>query len=140
MEEDQRKYNSASRLDNTEAGNDKFVKQQKQQTQQLIERQDQNLDQLGVAVDRLGKIGQEINEEVREQSVMLDELGNEIDDNADRMNVVQAALAKLLKTKDGCKIWTIVILTLILILLSKSQFMHILSPFLPCLSFVTYFI
>lgn len=117
MDDDAKQYEMASKLDNSDAGNEKFVNQSKQTTMKLIEQQDQNLEQLGVAVDRLGAIGKEINEEVREQSVLLDSLGNEIDDAADRMNVVQAALAKLLKTQDGCKIWTIVILTLILVLL-----------------------
>ncbi len=79
--------------------------------------QDKNLDSLGQAVDRLGEIGRTINEEVKEQGVLLDKLGNEVDDASGRMNTVQAALEKLLKTKDGCQIWTIVILALILILL-----------------------
>lgn len=88
-------------------------------TAQKMQEQDQNLDQLGSAVDRLGTIGREINEEVREQGALLDSLGNEIDDAGERMNVVQAALAKLLRTKDGCQIWTIVVLFLILLILSK---------------------
>lgn len=33
------------------------------------------------------------------------------------MNVVMASLSKLLKTKDGCQIWTIVILAVVLIIL-----------------------
>ena len=33
------------------------------------------------------------------------------------MNFVMGKLAKLLKTKDSCQIWTVVLLTLILILL-----------------------
>ena len=81
--------------------------------------QDASLESLGVAVDRLGQIGKDIHEEVAEQNVLLDSLGNEVDDAGNKMNVVQASLSKLLKTKDGCQIWTIVILTFILILLSK---------------------
>eukprot|EP00401_Gymnodinium_catenatum_P022029 CAMPEP_0117610886 /NCGR_PEP_ID=MMETSP0784-20121206/82105_1 /TAXON_ID=39447 /ORGANISM="" /LENGTH=82 /DNA_ID=CAMNT_0005414305 /DNA_START=21 /DNA_END=265 /DNA_ORIENTATION=+ len=82
MDDDQKSYEMSSRLDDNEAGNDKFVNKSKQQTHLLIEQQDQNLEQLGTAVDRLGAIGKEINEEVREQSVLLDSLGNEIDDAA----------------------------------------------------------
>ena len=43
----------------------------------------------------------------------------DIEQASDKMNTVQAALEKLLKTKDGCQIWTVVILAGILSLLSK---------------------
>ena len=75
------------------------------------------MDGLGRAVDRLGEISRNINQEVKEQNVLLDHLDREIDESAEKMNVVQDALGKLLKTKDGCQIWTIVILGVILILL-----------------------
>lgn len=87
----------------------------------MVEIQDKNLDQLGQAVDRLGEIGRTINTEIKEQDVLLDALGNEIDDASNKMNTVQGALEKLLQTKDGCQIWTIVILAFILILLGESR-------------------
>lgn len=102
--------------------NNDFVANQQQTTKRMIDQQDASLDSLGVAVDRLGQIGKDIHEEVAEQNVLLDSLGNEVDDAGNKMNVVTASLSKLLKTKDGCQIWTIVILTFILILLSKSPF------------------
>ncbi len=100
-------------------GNDDFVQNQQQQTKRMIEQQDGALDSLGVAVDRLGAIGKDIHDEVKEQNSLLDSLGNEVDDAGNKMNVVTASLSKLLQTKDGCQIWTIVILFLILLLLSK---------------------
>jgi hypothetical protein len=42
-----------------------------------------------------------------------------MDHAGEKMNVVMEALGKLLKTKDGCQIWTIVILAGILILLGE---------------------
>ncbi len=94
--------------------------------------QDASLESLGVAVDRLGQIGKDIHEEVAEQNVLLDSLGNEVDDAGNKMNVVTASLSKLLKTKDGCQIWTIVILTFILILLSKCSLpVHIICLIAP---------
>jgi hypothetical protein len=51
---------------------------------------------------------------------MLDRLDTDLEQATTKMDVVMEALQKLLKTKDGCQIWTIVILTFILILLSKS--------------------
>lgn len=100
--------------------NQRFVGSQREQARMMIDQQDQSLDHLGRAVDRLNEAGKEINREVREQNIMLDELGNEIDSAGNRMNQVQEALGKLLRTKDGCQIWTIVILTLILIFLGKA--------------------
>jgi len=86
----------------------------------MINQQDESLDKLGQAVDRVGVMAKEINSEVKEQSIMLDGLDRDIGDASNRLNVVQEALGKLLKTKDGCQIWTVVILAIILILLSKS--------------------
>lgn len=100
-------------------GNEDFVQNQQQQSKRMIEQQDASLESLGVAVDRLGAIGKDIHDEVKEQNSLLDSLGNEVDDAGNKMNVVTASLSKLLQTKDGCQIWTIVILTFILILLSK---------------------
>ena len=96
-----------------------FVSNQKQQTQRMIERQDDSLVSLGVAVDGLGRIAKDISGEVTEQGVLLDALDSEVTAAGQKMDVVTASLSKLLKTKDGCQIWTIVILTFILILLSK---------------------
>ncbi len=101
------------------AENSRFIKNQKLQTQEMIAVQDKNLHHLGTAVDRLGEIGREINTEVKEQGVLLDKLGNEVDDASNKMTTVQGALEKLLKTKDGCQIWTIVILGVVLILLGE---------------------
>lgn len=97
--------------------NSRFVNNQRATTQQTINQQDESLDGLGRAVDRLGEIGRNINQEVKEQNVLLDHLDREVDESTEKMNVVQEALGKLLKTKDGCQIWTIVILGVILILL-----------------------
>jgi hypothetical protein len=50
---------------------------------------------------------------------MLDNLSGDMDTATNKINVVQAQLGKLLQTKDGCQIWTVVILALILIILGK---------------------
>lgn len=122
IEDDDRKNkhyeeSTKSMRDAVTTENTKFIKSQKQQTMQMIEQQDKDLDALGHSVDRLGQIGREINQEVKEQTILLDNLGNEIDESGNKMNVVQEALSKLLKTKDGCQIWTIVILGVILVIL-----------------------
>jgi t-SNARE complex subunit (syntaxin) len=48
---------------------------------------------------------------------MLDVLESDMDDAGLNMNTLTSSLSKLLKTNNGCQIWTIVILILILIIL-----------------------
>ena len=62
-------------------------------------------------------MGRTINMELREQNQMLDELEDDLDEAGNKMNFVMAKLSKLLKTKDGCLIWTIILLTLLLCIL-----------------------
>ena len=117
--------------------NDQFITDQRVQTMQMIDQQDNQLESLGKSVDRLGNIhslllthslthslthrlgniGKDINQELKEQDKMLDELDKEMEDASSNMASVQEALGKLLNTKDGCQIWTIVVLALILIAL-----------------------
>jgi hypothetical protein len=100
-----------------ERNNTRFIKEQRLEAASMIGHQDEAIDSLGNAVDRLGQLGKEVNVELKEQNIMLAGLEDDIDEAGNRMNMVMASLAKLLKTKDGCMIWTIVILFLVLVLL-----------------------
>lgn len=102
-----------------EKSNEGFVGGQKQQLKTTIAQQDVLLNDLGESVERLGKIGEAVNQELKEQSHLLDKLDGELEDASSKMGFVQSKLAKLLKTKDGCQIWTIVALTIILVIVSK---------------------
>lgn len=106
-----------------EKENETFIKDQQQATKAAIKAQDVNITVLDQGVDRLHLIARDINSELKEQDKMLDDLSKDMDTAENKMNTVQAALSKLLKTKDGCQIWTIVILALILIILG-SLFCH----------------
>ena len=97
--------------------NTRFIADQQTITKQSIIQQDDQLHNLGLAVDHLTVIGTDINQEIKEQNVMLGSLETDLDDAGNKMGVVMASLSKLLKTKDGCQIWTIVILAVILIIL-----------------------
>ena len=123
MQDDEKAYQaSQTKAMPTKAslgGNDNasFIRNQRQQTHQIIEQQDEALTDLGMAVDRLGDMGRGINQELREQNDMLDAMDDDLDEAGEKMNFVMAKLSQLLKTKDGCMIWTIIILTLILCIL-----------------------
>ena len=97
--------------------NTRFIKNQVAEQRYMMGEQDQALDGLGAAVDRLGEIGKEVNTELKEQNLMLNQLEDDLDSAGNRMGVVQAKLSKLLQTKDRCTIWSVVILTLIFCIL-----------------------
>jgi hypothetical protein len=126
-------YDDANKalISNINQENNRFIKDQKVQIQKSIHDQDRAIEQLGTQVDKLGEIGRTINTEVKEQTILLDKLETEIDDASTRMGQVEQALGKLLKTKDSCQIWTIVILALILIILGKHFFAFHYDIYMP---------
>ena len=99
--------------------NDSFVSDQKQVQLTKVQQQNDNLARLEMGVTSLGAMASEINQELKEQDKLIDSLGNEVDDASNRLNTVLANIQKLLKSKDSCQIWAIVILTFILVILSK---------------------
>lgn len=100
-----------------EAENTQFIHDQQAQAKMLIDQQDEELVELGEAVDRVNDMAVNIHEELQTQNRMLKDFETDLDEAAEKMNFVMGKLAKLLKTKDTCQIWTVIILTLILILL-----------------------
>ncbi|CAM9708283.1 unnamed protein product, partial [Phaeothamnion confervicola] len=68
------------------------------QVRQQLARQDQDLEELGQHIDRVGEIGQVIHEELKDQHRMLSALDEDLEDAAEKMNFVMGHLAKLLKT------------------------------------------
>lgn len=107
-----------------EASNREFIDRHQQQTKQQIAQQDESLQMLSQSADRLHHVATEVNLELRTQNRMLDELETDLDVQQGKMAFVQDKLSKLLKTKDGCQIWTVVILTVILIILGNEFVFH----------------
>lgn len=100
-----------------EMANTRYIHQQHGQTQQILQEQDDNLEQLDGAVDRVHRMASEIHGELKTQSRLIGDLEDEMDETAEKMNFVMGKLAKLLKTKDTCQLLTIVLLTLVLVIL-----------------------
>ena len=89
MEEDEAKMrrttgsmnNNSSRSDEKgSSANAGFIANQRVVTQQNIDDQDIHLEALGNAADRLNAMGGVINQELKEQNLMLDQLDNDMDD------------------------------------------------------------
>mmetsp|Transcript_14583 Transcript_14583/g.51883 ORF Transcript_14583/g.51883 Transcript_14583/m.51883 type:complete len:115 (-) Transcript_14583:255-599(-) len=94
-----------------------FIHNQHARTRQVMEEQDENIEQLDGAVDRIHHMAEEIHGELKTQTRLIDDLEAGLDETTEKMNFVMGKLAKLLKTKDTCQLMTIVILTVVLIVL-----------------------
>jgi syntaxin 6 len=108
--------------DKYEQKNTDFIYDQQASAQVMMRQQDETLEDLGGAVDRVGNIAVTINEELAYQNKALDELATDLDDAEEKLGVVMGKLGKLLKTKDGCQLWTIVSLFLVLVVLCALVF------------------
>ena len=97
--------------------NDEFVANELDTMKMNRIEMDKKIATVDKGVDSLLNRANEIKDITKEQDVMINELGNDMDEAQAKMDFVTAALAKLLKSKDGCQIWTIVILAVILIIL-----------------------
>jgi len=115
-------YGDLGARNDQERENTNFITEQGAQAQVMMRQQDETLEDLDLAVGRVGNMAAEINIELGQQNKMLDELEEDLDEAEERMGVVMGKLGKLLKTKDGCQLWTIISLTLVLVLLTFLVF------------------
>ena len=74
------------------ADNDRFIGQNTQQQQQLLQRQDADLDVLSDGLKRIGDIGLEIGNELHVQEKLLSELDDDVTTTSGRL---QASLRKV---------------------------------------------
>eukprot|EP00437_Effrenium_voratum_P019475 CAMPEP_0181445858 /NCGR_PEP_ID=MMETSP1110-20121109/25804_1 /TAXON_ID=174948 /ORGANISM="Symbiodinium sp., Strain CCMP421" /LENGTH=237 /DNA_ID=CAMNT_0023569915 /DNA_START=55 /DNA_END=765 /DNA_ORIENTATION=+ len=91
--------------------NQAFLDRQRQQQTQLRAEQDQDLEMLSMSAQRLGNTAQIINVELKEQQKMLEELDEDIDREAEKLNFVMKRMGKLLKTSDSKQLCLIIGLT-----------------------------
>lgn len=97
--------------------NTHFIQDQQAQAQMIIKEQDEGLEELSFGVDRLNDIAVTINDELKVQNRLLNDVDKDLTDTTERMNVVMGKLGKLLKTKDTCQIMTVIILVVVLLIL-----------------------
>ena len=91
------------------------MEMEKQQAAEL--EQDRELSALSGIMDRLGKMGRAINEELKQQGSMIDELTADVDMTQGRMNAAMSVVKKMLKSNDRGKYCAILILTVVLVIL-----------------------
>lgn len=88
--------------------NQAFLDRQRQQQTQLRAQQDEDLEMLSLSAQRLGNTAQIINVELKEQQKMLEELDEDIDKEAEKLNFVMKRRGKLLKTSDSKQLCLII--------------------------------
>jgi syntaxin of plants SYP6 len=95
------------------AGDDEMIEQDL-----LVREQDQGLDDLSAAVQRIGHMGKEMHNELQEHSVMLDGLESGFDDTTTRMGAVQRKLDEFANETSRGQFCTIVVLLFTFIFLT----------------------
>lgn len=100
-----------------ESGNNGNIDPARSETMLMMQQQDDTLDDLDMAVTRVGYMAETIHEEIDTQNVMLKNLEDDLADAEEQLGVVMGKLAKLLKTKSKCQIGLIVMLSLIVLVL-----------------------
>ncbi|XP_050903703.1 syntaxin-61 isoform X2 [Lathyrus oleraceus] len=84
-------HQSTSKSNQYAAGSDDdFIESESDRQMLLIKRQDEELDELSLSVQRIGGVGLTIHEELLGQEKILDELGNEMDSTSHRLDFVQS--------------------------------------------------
>ncbi|KAJ1441357.1 Target SNARE coiled-coil-like proteiny domain [Sesbania bispinosa] len=73
--------------------NDDFIQSESDRQMLLIKKQDEELDELSLSVQRIGGVGLTIHEELVAQEKIIDELGNEMDSTSNRLDFVQVSTA-----------------------------------------------
>jgi syntaxin 6 len=86
-------------------------------TSLLMEHQDETLDELDAAAQRVGHMASTIHEEIGLQNQMLTELQDDLEHVEDELGLVMGKVARLLKTKNGCQLGLIVSLFCIMVVL-----------------------
>jgi syntaxin 6 len=106
------------------AANDDYLNREHDNQQLLMRKQDADLDDISVSIQRLGQVGLTIGEELETQGKMIDELEQDVDGTNSRLAAAQRKMNQVLK-KAGMKgqMCIIVILTAILIILFLIAFM-----------------
>lgn len=77
--------------------NDDFIQSESDRQMLLIKKQDEELDELSLSVQRIGGVGLTIHEELLAQEKIIDELGNEMDSTTNRLDFVQKKVAMVMK-------------------------------------------
>lgn len=98
--------------------NDDFIHNEVQQQERIMEQQDEDLDHLASAVERIGLMGHEMHEELAEHGQLLDGLADDMDNTRSRMANVRERLDRFIAETGPKQFCTIVGLSVTLLILT----------------------
>merc|ERR1712038_352333 len=96
---------------------EKLIMQQSQRHKALVDEQDEYLDEIADIAQNLHHHAEDIDTELQKQNKLFKKVNNEMDKTQQKLDVVSAKLGELLKTSDASTIYTIMVLTGILMVL-----------------------
>jgi syntaxin 6 len=99
-----------------ERGNDEYLDDQHQQQQRMLQRQDVDLEDISVSIQRIGQVGLTIGEELATQGKMLEDLEQDVEGTNSRLAAAQRKMNQVFK-KAGTKGQMIIIAVLMVILI-----------------------
>jgi len=88
--------------------NQDFLDNQSQDQTQIVRQQDNDLTLLSQSAQRLGETARTINTELRDQERMLQELDDDIDREAEKLNFVMKRMGRLMQTSDNKQLCLII--------------------------------
>lgn len=94
-----------------------FITNSHADSQLMMEKQDETLDELDDAVVRVGHMAENIHEELGQQNKMLTDLEEDLDNAEEQLGLVMGKLAKLMKTTNKLQLGTIAALSVIVLVL-----------------------
>jgi len=98
--------------------NEKFIGNTITEQQQLLERQDEEVEKVSTSIGVLKSMSRQIGDELDHQNEALDDLQHDMDSTASKMDNVMKKLAKVTRLSDDKRQWTaIMILSVIIIVL-----------------------
>ncbi|KAG9319144.1 hypothetical protein KVV02_002872 [Mortierella alpina] len=116
-----RGYQKPTRRENMMYSNTKFVEQEAQQQQMLMQEQDQQLDGVMHTVLNMRDIASTMNTELADQSMLLDDLDEHVDRTAGSLQKAMKRMNHFIKqneeTKSSCCIGILIIVLIILLIL-----------------------
>lgn len=95
-----------SRLSDSPTSSTQFVNETLQKQQEILKEQDEDLELVGESVHVLKNISHQIGNELEEQSVMLDELGTDMERADTKLDGVMKKIARVTNMKDDRRQWT----------------------------------
>ncbi|KAK0421251.1 hypothetical protein QR680_015138 [Steinernema hermaphroditum] len=94
-----------SKLPDDQGDGDDFVSTTLQKQRQLMDEQDEDLELVGASVSTLKQMSYRIGDELEEQSIMLGDLGNDMERVESKLDGVMKKMAKLTHMDDDSRQW-----------------------------------